>query len=70
MGRKKHMLEGAQRGRNELIQDSIYRDTGISRDREQMSGHLQVLKEKLKGFPASECQSSVQYFLSTALCPL
>ncbi|KAH6852910.1 TEA/ATTS domain family-domain-containing protein [Alternaria rosae] len=52
MGRKKYMLEGTQRGRNELIQDSIYRDTGIRRDRKQVSSHLQVLKDKLIGVPA------------------
>lgn len=57
MGRKKYMLEGTQRGRNELIQDSIYRDTGIRRDRKQVSSHLQVLKDKLRGVPAGECPS-------------
>ena len=51
------MLEGTQRGRNELIQDSIYRDTGIRRDRKQVSSHLQVLKDKLRGVPAGECPS-------------
>jgi transcriptional enhancer factor len=55
MGRKKYMLEGTQRGRNELIQDSIYRDTGIRRDRKQVSSHLQVLKDKLRSIPAGEC---------------
>ena len=48
MGRKKFMMDGALRGRNELIQDSIYRDTGIRRDRKQVSSHLQVLKHHLK----------------------
>jgi len=57
MGRKKYMLEGTQRGRNELIQDSIYRDTGIRRDRKQVSSHLQVLKDRLRGVPAGECPS-------------
>ncbi|KAG9188220.1 hypothetical protein G6011_02143 [Alternaria panax] len=52
MGRKKYMLEGTQRGRNELIKDSIYRDTGIRRDRKQISSHLQVLKSKLRAVPA------------------
>jgi transcriptional enhancer factor len=54
MGRKKYMLEGTQRGRNELIQDSIHRDTGIRRDRKQISSHLQVLKQKLRAVPAGE----------------
>jgi hypothetical protein len=47
MGRKKFMLDGALRGRNELIQDSIRKDTGITRDRKQVSSHLQVLKQHL-----------------------
>ncbi|KAH7080049.1 TEA/ATTS domain family-domain-containing protein [Paraphoma chrysanthemicola] len=51
MGRKKHMLDGALRGRNELIQDSIRRDTGIIRDRKQVSSHLQVLKQHLANLP-------------------
>ncbi|KAF1355956.1 hypothetical protein EJ07DRAFT_167805 [Lizonia empirigonia] len=51
MGRKKFMLDGALRGRNELIQDSIYKDTGIRRDRKQVSSHLQVLKQHLKDQP-------------------
>jgi hypothetical protein len=61
------MLEGALRGRNELIQDSIYRDTGIRRDRKQVSSHLQVLKEKLKGLPAGKCRRSVQSFPTASL---
>jgi transcriptional enhancer factor len=40
MGREKYMLDGALRGRNELIQDSIRRDTGITRDHKQVSSHL------------------------------
>jgi hypothetical protein len=54
MGRKKFMLDGALRGRNELIQDSIYKDTGIRRDRKQVSSHLQVLKQHLKDQPRGE----------------
>jgi transcriptional enhancer factor len=67
MGRKKYMFEGAQRGRNELIQDSIYRDTGISRDRKQVSSHLQVLKGKLQGFPAGEYRRPIQSFPTASL---
>lgn len=55
MGRKKYMLEGVLKGRNELVQDSIYRDTGITRDRKQISSHLQVLKGHLKGIPVGKC---------------
>lgn len=54
MGRKKFMLDGALRGRNELIQDSIYKDTGIRRDRKQVSSHLQVLKQHLKDQPGGK----------------
>ena len=54
MGRKKFMLDGALRGRNELIQDSICKDTGIRRDRKQVSSHLQVLKQHLKDQPGGE----------------
>ncbi|KAH9863588.1 hypothetical protein J1614_009520 [Plenodomus biglobosus] len=52
MGRKKYMLDSQLRGRNELIQDSIYRDTGIRRCRKQVSSHLQVLKQHLRDQPA------------------
>jgi transcriptional enhancer factor len=48
------MLDGALRGRNELIQDFIRRDTGIVRDRKQVSSHLQVLKHHLHNFPSGE----------------
>ena len=51
MGRKKFMLDGALRGRNELIQDSIYQDTGIKRNRKQVSSHIQVLRPHVKEQP-------------------
>lgn len=54
MGRKKFLLDGALRGRNELIQDSICKDTGIRRDRKQVSSHLQVLKQHLKDQPGGK----------------
>ncbi|KAH7357531.1 TEA/ATTS domain family-domain-containing protein [Pyrenochaeta sp. MPI-SDFR-AT-0127] len=59
MGRKKFMLEGQLRGRNELIQDSIYKDTGIRRCRKQVSSHLQVLKQHLRD------QQSVLHYMAT-----
>ena len=49
------MLGGVLKGRNELIQDSIYRDTGIVRDRKQISSHIQVLKAHLKDYPIGTC---------------
>jgi hypothetical protein len=59
MGRKKFMLDGQLRGRNELIQDSIRRDTGITRDRKQVSSHLQVLKQHLHNQPGGESNTSL-----------
>ncbi|KAF2868669.1 TEA/ATTS domain family-domain-containing protein [Massariosphaeria phaeospora] len=47
MGRRKLMLDGELRGRNELVAISIFRDTGEDRDRKKVSSHIQVLKEKL-----------------------
>ena len=61
MGKKKHMLEGKQRGRNELIENSISRDTGICRDRKRVSSHLQVLKGKLQGFNLSQCPFRISF---------
>lgn len=61
MGRKKYMLEGKLRGRNELIQNSISRDTGIRRDRKRVSSHLQVLKGKLEGFNLGQCSFRISF---------
>lgn len=57
------MLDGALRGRNELIQDSIYRDTGIRRCRKQVSSHLQVLKQHLRDQPAGEFVFSSSHWM-------
>ena len=54
VGRKKFMLDGALRGRNELIQDSIYQDTGIKRNRKQVSSHIQVLRPHVKEQPGGK----------------
>ena len=54
MGRKKLMMDGALHGRNELIQHSIYKDTGISRSRKQVSSHIQVLKPHVKEQPGGK----------------
>ncbi|KAF2737179.1 hypothetical protein EJ04DRAFT_561822 [Polyplosphaeria fusca] len=49
MGRRKQMLAGQLRGRNELVADAIERDTGEPRSRKQVSSHIQVLKNILAG---------------------
>ncbi|KAF2661889.1 hypothetical protein K491DRAFT_710317 [Lophiostoma macrostomum CBS 122681] len=51
MGRRKLMLDGQPRGRNELVSDSILKETGVKRDRKQVSSHIQVLKNILSGHP-------------------
>jgi transcriptional enhancer factor len=53
MGRRKHMLDGQLRGRNELVADAIEKETSIPRTRKQVSSHIQVLKNKCQDVPGS-----------------
>ncbi|KAJ4292444.1 hypothetical protein N0V90_009106 [Kalmusia sp. IMI 367209] len=57
MGRRKQMLDGQLRGRNELVADSIQKDTGEPRTRKQVSSHIQVLKPMLAEQPQTKLQS-------------
>lgn len=58
MGRKKQLVKEKQRGRNELIAAWIEMSTGVSRDRKQVSSHIQVLK------PFVQTDSLIMAYLS------
>lgn len=57
MGRRKLMLDNQLRGRNELVADSIQKETGVPRDRKQVSSHIQVHKKICADQPLSKNNS-------------
>lgn len=58
MGRHKKSQYGKLHGRNELIAEWILQDTGEVRSRKQVSSHIQVLTNLLKGDP--DCKRHCQ----------
>lgn len=54
MGRKKYSQRSRLFGRNMLIAEWILQATGETRERKQVSSHIQVLDRFLKGIP--ECK--------------
>lgn len=64
MGRRKKSQRGRPHGRNELISEWIYQETGAIRSRKQVSSHIQVLNTLLKDIP--ECEFEDNLFVVSA----
>jgi transcriptional enhancer factor len=57
IGKKKYIIDGKPRGRNELVAEAIVNETGIPRCRKKVSSHLQVLKPKVAEQPLRKKQT-------------
>lgn len=65
MGRRKKTQQGRPRGRNELISEWIYQETGVKRNRKQVSSHIQVLGKIFAGVPECKTMFREAYLLVT-----
>jgi len=68
MGQKKKTQQGRPRGRNELISEWIYQETGVRRGRKQVSSHIQVLGKIFAG--VAECKASLDWTILPPLTPI
>jgi hypothetical protein len=68
LGRRKVLVNGKPCGRNELIADFIYQETGKVRDRKQVSSHIQVLKNTRKNDPECKLFGSPLFYGCDLFC--